>query len=283
MELLATPLSMRRGLTLLCVLFFFAGGAVWAQEARILFLYGSVPPGTYPEEMVRLTETGPDGYAQLAETLGLLGFTPEERPDTGPSVNPLTQALLSQFNIVVFGSNNRRFTVEEQAEVLGYVKTGGAIFLFSDYQFGPSPDSERRVPGAGDLSDNDILQHFGMALEPDNFQEFLATSDRFLDPKHTILRGVSSFKGEGCGMIRVERDPGRILVRGDGIPLSDGSITDRTYAITAIAEVGLGRIAVTFDRNTFFNAGVKSGGTDLSEYDNYLYAINLFLWLYGLQ
>jgi hypothetical protein len=38
-------------------------------------------------------------------------------------------------------------------------------------------------------------------------------------------------------------------------------------------------VVVTFDRNTFFNAGVGSAGTDLDELDNRDYARNIFNWL----
>jgi hypothetical protein len=259
----------------------FVAADLYAQGDRVLFLYGSVPPGTDSIEMVRLDNTEANGYSQLADLLKKYGFAPEERQDTSPTVNPLTEELLSQFTVVVFGSNNRRFRAEEQAAVVRYVAQGGAIFLFSDSQFGPSPDPDRRALGAGELSDNDILQHFAMALEHDNFVVVDAESERFVDPKHPILDGVQSFRGEGVSLIRVDSEPGQILVRGDGLRLVDGSITDDRYAITAIAESGDGRVAVTFDRNTFFNADVDSDGTDLSELDNMQYAINLFNWLRG--
>jgi hypothetical protein len=73
-------------------------------------------------------------------------------------------------------------------------------------------------------------------------------------------------------------------VRGNGLLLTDGhTITGNNYAITAIANVGRGKVAATFDRNTFFNAGVGSDGTDLSEHDNRAYAYNLFNWLARLK
>jgi hypothetical protein len=81
-------------------------------------------------------------------------------------------------------------------------------------------------------------------------------------------------------LIHVTGGPAQIVVRGDGLLLTDGhTITGPDYAITAVAQVGRGRVAATFDRNTFFNAGVGSDGTDLSELDNTAYALNLFDWL----
>src|SRR5207302_9000318 len=46
-----------------------------------------------------------------------------------------------------------------------------------------------------------------------------------------------------------------------------------------VAEAGLGRVAIHFDRNTFFNA--NGAGTSLHRFDNARYAKNLFEWLAG--
>jgi hypothetical protein len=108
----------------------------------------------------------------------------------------------------------------------------------------------------------------------------VADKCRFANPGHPVLAGLHSFKGEGVSLIHVTAPPAQILVRGDSLLLTDGhTVTGPDYAITAVAQVGTGRLAVTFDRNTFFNAGVGSDGTDLDELDNRAYARNLFNWL----
>jgi hypothetical protein len=248
---------------------------------RILFLYGSVPPGTDPSEMIRLSNTGRNGYAQLAEALAEeQGHNFTERADTDPAVNPLTLLELARYDLLVLGSNNRRFSASEQQTVVRYVSAGGALLALSDSRFGLSPNRPLNALGAGELSDNDLLAPFGMAIEHDNYQVVVADGSRFAGPTHPILRGLTSFKGEGVSLIHVTGAPARILVRGDGLLLTDGhTITGPDYAITAVAQVGRGRVAATFDRNTFFNAGVGSDGTNLSELDNRAYALNLFDWL----
>lgn len=248
---------------------------------RILFLYGSVPPGTDPNDMVRIGNAGRNGYAQLADLLQTeQGHNLTELADTDPAVNPLTSLMLAQYDLLVLGSNNRRFSAKEAVVVASYVQGGGSVFAFSDSRFGLSPDRENNALGAGELSDNDLLDQFGMTIQHDNYQVVAADSSRFADPSHPILAGLGSFKGEGVSLIRVDGPPAQILVRGDGLLLTDGhTLTGKNYAITAIAQVGQGRVAVTFDRNTFFNAGVGSDGTDLSELDNRNYARNLFNWL----
>ncbi len=248
---------------------------------RVLFLYGSVPPGTDESEMIRIGNAGRNGYSQLASLLQeTQGHNLYELADTDPAVNPLTQAALSWYDLVVLGSNNRRYSPQEASALTAYVSRGGSVLALSDSRFGLSPDRSTNAPGAGELSDNDLMQQFGMQIEHDNYQVITAESKRFVDPTHPILNGLISFKGEGVSLIKTLGPPAQIVVRGDGLLLTDGhTITGPEYAITAVATVGLGRVAATFDRNTFFNAGVGSDGTDLSELDNRRYALNLFNWL----
>ena len=248
---------------------------------RVLFLYGSVPPGTDPNDMVRIGNTGRNGYAQLAAMLLTeQGHNLTELADTDPAVNPLTLGRLVQYDLLVLGSNNRRFSSQEAAVIDDYLQRGGALFAFSDSRFGLSPDRGSNALGAGELSDNDLLGQYGISVQHDNYQVVVADKSRFANPGHPVLAGLHSFKGEGVSLIHVTAPPAQILVRGDGLLLTDGhTLTGLDYAITAVAQVGSGRVAVTFDRNTFFNAGVGSGGTDLDELDNRSYARNLFNWL----
>lgn len=247
---------------------------------RVLFIYGSVPPGTDLGDMIRLNNTGRNGYSQLADYLHTSqGHNLEEVSDLDPSVNPLRETHLKLYDLVVLGSNNRQYAAREAGEVLNYVRGGGALLALSDSRFGLSPDRANDVPGAGERSDNDIIAQFGMEIHHDNYTVVVAGGKRFANPNHPILAGVGSFKGEGVSLIRVTNKTAQILVRGNGLPLTNGQITGSDYAITAIAQEGRGRVAATFDRNTFFNAGVGSDGTDLSEHDNRLYAHNLFNWL----
>ena len=177
----------------------------------------------------------------LAEEQGH-NFT--ERADTDPAVNPLTPLELARYDLLVLGSNNRRFSASEQQTVVRYVSAGGALLALSDSRFGLSPNRPLNALGAGELSDNDLLAPFGMAIEHDNYQVVVADGSRFASPTHPILRGLTSFKGEGVSLIHVTGAPARILVRGDGLLLTDGhTITGPDYAITAVAQVGRGPFA----------------------------------------
>jgi hypothetical protein len=262
--------------------FLLAGQSAPARPTltRVLFLYGSVPPGTDPDDMIRIGNTGRNGYAQLVEYVGNeQGHVVTEVQDTDPLVNPLTLAALQPYDLIVLGSNNRRFSAQEAGQVATYVSNGGAVLALSDSRFGLSPNRKQNQPGAGELSDNDLIGQFGMRIDHDNYVVVDVAASRFVTPTHPILQGITSFRGEGVSLIKRLGPPARILVRGDNLPLTNGTLTDNTYAVTAIAEVGRGRVLATFDRNTWFNAGVGSDGTDIGELDNRRYAYSVFNWL----
>jgi hypothetical protein len=248
---------------------------------RVLFIYGSVPPGTDEADMIRLTNTGRNGYSQFADLLHEeQGHNTSELRDTDPAINPLTLTTLKHYDLIVLGSNNRRYSQAEATVLRQYVEGGGAVLALSDSRFGLSPDRSRNLPGAGEESDNDLMGQFGFHIEHDNYIVVDATIDRFVLPGHSVLHNLSHFRGEGVSLIQVTGHMPTILVRGDGLPLTDGvTITGMDYAITAIAQLGAGRVAVTFDRNTFFNAGVNSDGTDIGQFNNRQYARNLINWL----
>lgn len=247
---------------------------------RVLFIYGNVPPGTGASEMIRIGNTGRNGYSQLADLLlSEQGHNITELHQLDPEVNPLRQEYLQQYDLVVFGSNNRRYSAQEAGFLRLYVERGGSVLALSDSRFGLSPDRKKDLPGAGEQSDNDLLAQFGMEIHHDNYTIVDPAASRFVTPTHPILSGITTFRGEGVSLIRRLGPPAQILVRGNGLPLTNGRTAGTDYAITMIATLGTGRVAATFDRNTFFNAGVGSDGTDLAYAHNRRYALNLFDWL----
>src|SRR5215468_1529556 len=91
-------------------------GAVPARPTltRVLFLYGSVPPGTHPGDIIPVDNPRPNRYAPLAALLlDEQGHNIVELADTDPAVNPLTAQALAPYNLLVLGSNNRRFSAAE--------------------------------------------------------------------------------------------------------------------------------------------------------------------------
>ncbi len=131
---------------------------------------------------------------------------------------------------------------------------------------------------------------FGLNVNQDSGTYSLSRAADFRAPDHPILAGVNQIDGEGVspGVI-VANVPGvtpQVLVNAKGTTRnndnatkgSDRPVTENDGALV-VAEAGLGRVAISFDRNTFFNT--NGAGTDLHHLDNEAYARNLFEWLAG--
>ncbi len=235
-----------------------------AGASAILYLYGSVPPALAGHQL-RLNDAGGKGFSQFAQALRDVGLEPVEALDTTVT---LDAATLAQYHVVIFSSNNRRFTAAEQNAVVAFVNAGGGILLFSDSGFGFEE---------GRASDNDIAQHFNLLIHHDNYGG-VYTISQYTQP-HFITDGIT-FKGEGVSMVRVLGAPAVQLAECQGgakkLHDDDGPI-QASDSVLAVAEVGLGRVAVTFDRNTFFNP--PGAGTNITEVNNRQYAKNLVVWL----
>lgn len=244
------------------------GGGVGGAVGAVLYLYGSVPPGD-AGNMLRLNDTGGRGFSEFAATLSDLGFAPTEMLDASIT---LDAAALAPYDVLVLSSNNRPFSAAEQQAVVDWVNAGGGLLAYSDSQFGYDE---------GRASDNDILLHFNMFVHHDNFAGVF-TIDTYTEQNY-ITDGIT-FKGEGVSLVRVLGPPARILAECQGgncvLHPIDGPIQANDAAL-AIAEVGAGRVAVTFDRNTFFNP--PGAGTNINEVDNREYLRRLAIWLRGLE
>lgn len=230
----------------------------------ILYLYGSVPPANAGHQLL-LNDTGNLGFSEFRDALIQEGFNPVQMLDDNVT---LDSAALSNYGVLILSSNNRPFTVAEQNAVVSWVNAGGGLLVYSDSQFGFDEGRD---------SDNDILQHFNMEVMHDNFAGVFTISQ--YEFQHPITLGIT-FKGEGVSLVRVLGPPAQILADCQGgnctLHPTDGPIQPNDAAL-AIAEVGSGRVAVTFDRNTFFNP--PGAGTNINEVNNRQYAKNLVLWL----
>ena len=230
----------------------------------VLFLYGAVPPAT-PGHAANPEDSGPLGFCEFASVVREVGFTPTGMADGSVT---LTEEFLKPFTIVVFGSNNRRFTGEEQEAALEFVARGGGLLFFSDGAFGFEE---------GRASDNDLLRHFGMVTHHDNAGPLTTVSGG--GGFHYLTDGIS-FRGEGVSQVRAAGESARILaVCGEGeygLHIDDGFLQENDAALV-VAEHGLGRVAATFDGDTFLNP--PGTGTHIDEGDNREYARRLIRWL----
>ena len=236
-----------------------------------------------------LTTQNNHGWGELSAALVAEGFELEEiaegpkDPSGEPSPVPLDQMNLSQYAVIVFGSNNASYTSAQVAAFVTYIENGGSALCISDANFGQNF-------GDAPSSDNHFLNPFGLVMNQDTGTYVVRRSDHYNAPTHPILIGVDEFDGEGVSAITVNAPPAGVtnavltqmpgsVRRNDNPDGGTGEGANANDASLAIAEKGSGRIAGHFDRNTFFNE--NGAGTNLNRFDNEIYARNLFNWLAG--
>ena len=282
-----------------------------ATPPRVLFIRGGAGTGGFleggaDEQLSDIhdpsTAPGNHGYAELAALLASEGFVVEQVIE-GPAPAGLPVNLLaidlSQYDVLVFGSNNASYLAAAVNWVVPYVCSGGSALFISDANWGS---------GWGDApsSDQPFLDRFDLVMNQDSgvYVVSRAAGDFVIGGvdhgSHPILAGpdgvvgtaddVNAFDGEGVSpatlthlfpgvepvvLAKAKQDihlndaPGGGSFKPPGV--DDGSLV--------ALEFGAGRVACFFDRNTFFN--LNGAGTSLHNWDNAQLARNLFAWLAG--
>lgn len=235
------------------------------------------------------TSGGNSGWGSLANLLDANGFNTSQLIE-GPSSAPIDLHTLdlTQYGVIVFGSNNADYAPsgdESRIDAIeDFVRQGGGILFISDATFGST---------WSDASDSDqqFLDRFGIIANQDNDTYTSARADGdYLVSDHPILDGINEFDGQGVTAFSIGTAvPGvatSIIVRAEeDVRRNDNSAGGTVEPATAndgalvIALAGGGRVACHYDPNSFFNA--NGAGTDINEYDNSAYALNLFEWLAG--
>jgi N-acetylneuraminic acid mutarotase len=284
----------------------FQANRVRTDAPRVLFVRGAARSGGFleatndaqrTEQLADIDNTGGagnHGWGELRATLESEGFLPAQVAETaetptGPAGGvhvDLELAHLGDLSVVVFGSNNAPYDVAAVNAIEAYVRNGGGALFVSDANFG---GDWADAPG----SDQAFLDRFGLVMNQD-FGTYTLTraGGDFLSPLHPILAGVDAFDGEGVSPgvrgVPVAGVASTVLARAIGqtrvnTPPFGAQNQGALRAVAAsdaallVASADQGRVAIHFDRNTFFNAG--GVGTDLTRFDNRTYAINLFDWL----
>jgi hypothetical protein len=284
----------------------FQFNRVRTDSPRVLFVRGADRSGGFLEatndaqrteqlaDIDNVGGAGNHGWGELRATLESEGFLSTQITETaetpsGPSNGvhvDLELAALGDVSLVVLGSNNAPYDLAAVNALEAYVRSGGGALFVSDANFG---GDWADAPN----SDQAFLDRFGLVMNQDfgTYSLTRAAGD-FLVPLHPIFSGVDAFDGEGVSPgARGVPAPGvasTVLARAIGqarvnTPPFGAQNQGALRAVTAndaallVASVDAGRVAIHFDRNTFFNAG--GVGSDLTRFDNRTYAINLFDWL----
>lgn len=269
------------------------------RPPRILFIRGGPGTGGFleggaDEQLSDIsnhsTARGNHGWGSLANLLRGEGYDLEqvvEGPATNNTPVDLAGMDLNRYRIIVLGSNNAEYGPDAADAVERFVRDGGGLLVISDANWG------RTWRDAPD-SDQTFLDRFGLVMNQDQGTYALSRSGGdYRVPTHPILAGVGVFDGEGVSPAVVVSTPPSvrhcIVARAKNQTRNnDGTDPARNYIGTSrpvtasdgalvVGMAGGGRIAVHFDRNTFFN--LNGAGTSLERYDNRLYARNLFNWL----
>lgn len=264
---------------------------------KILFIRGGSNTGGFldggtraqrDEELADInnfsTSTGNHGWGELANLLKGDGFSPVQTIEKHVNPFDLSKVDLTQYKTIVFGSNNADYSAPRiVGAFVKYIDRGGSALFISDANFGSSY-------GDAPSSDQSLLTPFGLAVNQDSGTYSLSRSTDFRALQHSILFGVNQIDGEGVSpgvRVRpVKHVTPQVLIGAKGTTRNNDSLgkgTDRPVTqndgALVVAQAGLGRIAISFDRNTFFNR--NGAGTDIHRFDNTRYAKNLFEWLAG--
>ncbi len=235
------------------------------------------------------TSGGNHGWGELRQALEADGYTVEQITEqaenqSGPSQGiavSFEQMDLSQYDVIVLGSNNAVYDTAGIDALENWIRAGGGALFISDANFGSdwadAPDSDQQ-----------FLDRFGLVMNQDQGTYSLRrSSGDFAVPDHPILVGVDEFDGEGVSPV-VAVDQGTVLVGAKdntrvNEPPFGANNQGQSRAVTPldaallVLEADAGRLAGHFDRNTFFN--LNGAGTSIHRFDNMTYALNLFAWL----
>lgn len=271
-------------------------------QSKVLFLRGAdrsggfLEAGNDTERTEHLADIynmqtfgGNHGWGELRLALEGAGFVVDQITETaenesGPSDGvsiALEELPLSDYDVIVFGSNNADYDQAAIDSVEFWIRNGGGALFISDANFGSdwadAPDSDQQ-----------FLDRFGLVMSQDQGTYVLERGQSDFDrPDHPILGGVDAFDGEGVSPIVARMQADVIVGAKNRTRVNDPPFGSQNQgqsrlvgpldgALVAIG-VDLGRIAGHFDRNTFFN--LNGAGTDINRFDNRAYAINLFEWL----
>ncbi len=254
-----------------------------AKEKRVLFINGNhIPDNGYPHSRVGVGDDGtkPESFSRLRKDVleSRLALKVDEFILTAG--NTITSGLLSPYALVVLGSNGRVFTAPEVQVLTSYFNAGGNVLVYADFQYGPNNWA----------SDNSFLGQFSVEVFPDNFQPTTTITD--IVATHPILQGVTAFATEGSSQFLIKAStltqnqvlskcsplarPGCAVQAPEQAKIKPGDVVACTWVRTN-ANANGGRLAGTCDRNTFHNG--PGPGTDIDQFNNRVYATNLFRWL----
>ena len=271
--------------------------AMWTNKIRndsprVLFVRGAAGTGGFEvennstEHLSDVDNHGPAsdgnyGWGQLRALLESEGFVVEQ------VVEPvaLESLALSQYSVVVLGSNNATYAPASVDAIENFIRSRGGVLFVGDMRFGAT------AVAAAD-SDNLFLSRFGLTMHRGLGTYALTRTPDFVTPAHPALLGIDEIKGtpalagDTVSPVRIGTVPTdvtlEVLARAEGnVAQLDGTVraADANDVAAVAGSVQGGRFVVFYDRDAFVNEKLATGATSIAAADNLDFAANLFDWL----
>jgi hypothetical protein len=255
--------------------------ATSSGPVRVLFIRGatgSVPADNVDDNQLsdisdlRNQAKAGAGYGLFAQELLSNGFEVAQLDEGGTreQTTPvdLTKVDLTQYKVIVFGSNNATtYSPADVKVITDFVAAGGGVLFNADRNWGPKT-------GRASTSDDQFLAAWGITEQQDNGQGEDHTQAEYKVPNHPILQGIDSFGSFGVSACTVGAppagsgltQPATVLVPfTTTVHVNDAIDTDGTSrapgpadGALVVAQPGQGRVACFYDRDPFFNSSIQN-------------------------
>lgn len=174
---------------------------------------------------------------------------------------PLTEARLSQVDVLIIKTPSKRYTAAEIEAIVRFVRRGGGLFLIGDHT---------NLLGMGSFL-NELAAHFGVRFRYDACNAFsTGYFSYFHSPvlfAHPIVQGLEPFKFMTSCSLDCDRGAERVMtaydIVSDPVDYSKPSFFGRLipgtrsgfglFTVAAAARAGLGRVLMLADSTPFSN------------------------------
>jgi len=248
---------------------------------NIAYIYGDVskngdiPSGSdSPFHQMLLTDEGDYGCSIFKNMVESKGHTITQYYD---AETELTAEFLNQFDVIIFGLHQKKWSEAEKAALDDWIRAGGSIVIYSDSAAGGSWREVDTQNSVGQETVNNIISQYGMQVTVDQANGVKAYRAG-PDATHPIVVDRPVWEGEGVSPVAIDESSGaQALIpyinnsdyKVSGDPTIEHkeniTITDPLWAALALQSVGDGYVIASFDRQPMWNNGE---GSDIEERDN---------------
>jgi len=261
--------------TFLC----FVAFASSASAEQIAYIYGDVaangniPSGSQaPYDQMLITDEGATGLSQFRSLVESQGHNISQYYDANTE---LTSNFLNQFDVVIFGLHQKRWSAAEKNALDVWIRGGGGMLTYSDSASGGRFNLVGAQNPVGQRTVNNLISQYGMQVTVDQAHGVKAVRPG-PDNNHPIVEGRLIIEGEGVSPVAVDRNAGvQILIPYEDQDRVSGALTlphrqnitinNPLFATLALRPLDQGNIIVMFDRQPMWNAGP---GSSINRRDN---------------